>query len=44
MKLEPDWAAFEHQMSDYPHQLFMLNKMGQTPLDCTIEMSIKAEQ
>jgi hypothetical protein len=44
MKLEPDWAAFEHQMSDYPHQLFMLNKMGQTPLDCTIEMSILAEQ
>jgi len=30
-------------MTDLPHQLFMLNKAGQTPLDCTIMDSVKAE-
>ena len=30
-------------MTDLPHQLFMLNKSGQTPLDTTIMDSVKAE-
>ena len=43
MLKEPDFGAFDRQMSDLPHQLFMLNKSGQTPLDLTIDESIKAE-
>ena len=28
MRYEPDWYAFEGQLSDLPHHLFMLNKFG----------------
>ena len=43
MRFEPDWKSFDRQMTDLPHQLFMLNKSGQTPLDTTIMDSVKAE-
>mmetsp|Transcript_23881 Transcript_23881/g.31995 ORF Transcript_23881/g.31995 Transcript_23881/m.31995 type:complete len:220 (+) Transcript_23881:852-1511(+) len=42
MRYESDWFAFEAQLSDLPHHLFMLNKMGQTPLDVAILETIAA--
>jgi len=42
MRYESDWYAFEGQLSDLPHHLFMLNKCGQTPLDVAIQETIAA--
>ena len=28
MRFEPDFATFDHQMADLPHQLLMLNRKG----------------
>ena len=42
MRYESDWFAFEAQLSDLPHHLFMLNKFGQTPLDVAIQETIAA--
>ena len=42
MRYETDWFAFEAQLADLPHHLFMLNKEGQTPLDVAILETIAA--
>ena len=42
MRYETDWFAFEAQLADLPHHLFMLNKQGQTPLDVAILETIAA--
>ena len=42
MRYETNWFAFEAQLSDLPHHLFMLNKEGQTPLDVAILETIAA--
>ena len=42
MRYETDWFAFEAQLADLPHHLFMLNKEGQTPLDVAILETVAA--
>jgi len=44
MRYESDWFAFEAQLADLPHHLFMLNKFGQTPLDVAILETIAATE
>jgi hypothetical protein len=43
MNAELSWRDLHKDVAEFPHQLFMLNSYGQTPLDIAIQDTVSIE-